>query len=65
MEINNSLQQSTSSIRQALGIATLKKSLHQDAQSLDALLQGLQAASTKTMESSVTPYKGGNIDVRV
>jgi hypothetical protein len=65
MEISNSMQQSLSSIRQAIGMETLKKSLTQDAQSMDALLQGFQATNAKVMESSVTPHKGGSIDVRV
>lgn len=65
MEITNAQVQSISSIRRAIGIETLKKSLSQDAQSMNALLQGFQAANAKTMESSVTPYKGGNIDIRV
>ena len=65
MEINRAMQQSISSIRRSIGIETLKKSLYQDAQSINALLQGFQAANAKAMESSVTPHKGGNIDVRV
>lgn len=64
MEINNSMQQSIGSIRQAIGIATLKKSLSQDAQSMAALLQGFQSTNARIMESSVTPYKGGTIDIR-
>ncbi|HEX2944389.1 MAG TPA: putative motility protein [Clostridia bacterium] len=65
MEINNSMQQSISSIHQAIGIATLKKSLSQDTQSMAALLQGFQNTNAKIMENSVTPYKGGTIDIRV
>lgn len=65
MEINNSMQQSISSIQQAIGIATLKKSLGQDAQTMAALLQGFQSTNAKIMENSVTPYKGGTIDIRV
>jgi NRPS condensation-like uncharacterized protein len=65
MEITNSQVQSISSIRQALGIETLKKSLSQDAQSMAALLQGFQNTNAKVMENSVTPHKGGSIDIRV
>ncbi len=65
MEINRSMQQSISSIQRSIGIETLKKSLSQDAQSMSALLQGFQATNAKAMESSVTPHKGGSIDVRV
>ena len=65
MEINNALQQDIGSIRKAIGIATLRKSMSQDAQSVAALLDGLQAVDMRIMESSVTPYKGGRFDVRV
>jgi hypothetical protein len=65
MEINNSMQQSISSIREAIGVATLKKSLSQDAQSMSALLQGFQSTNARIMENSITPHKGGTIDIRV
>ena len=65
MEINNSMQQSIGSIQQAIGIATLKRSLGQDAQSMEALLQGFQSTNAKIMENSVTPHKGGTIDISV
>lgn len=64
MEINNQMQLNISSIRSAIGIETLKRSLSQDAQSIDALLQGLQETN-RAMEISVTPYKGGYIDIKV
>ncbi len=65
MEINNALQHNIGSIRQAIGIATLNKNLSQDAQSMNALLQGFQSTNAKIMESSVSPHKGGSIDIRV
>ncbi len=65
MEINNQLQQSISSIRSAIGIATLRKSLGQDAQSMNALLRAFQETNARAVEISVTPHKGGNIDISV
>lgn len=65
MEINNALQQNISSLRQAIGISVQRKAMNQDAQSVSSLLEGMQAASAKAMESSVTPYKGASIDVRI
>jgi NRPS condensation-like uncharacterized protein len=65
MEINNHMQQNISSIRNALGIAALKKTLSQDAQSMNILLQGFRNTNAKIMEKSVTPHKGGNIDISV
>ncbi len=65
MEINNIMQNDITGIRQAIGVSLLKKSMNQDAQSMSALLEGMQAANVKTLENSVTPHKGGSIDVRV
>jgi hypothetical protein len=65
MEINNALEQNIGSIRQAIGISVLRKSMNQDTQTMAALLQGMQSANGKIMENTVTPYKGGNIDIRI
>ena len=65
MEINNAMHAATNSIRQAISIATMKKMMNRDAQSVAALLEGMQAANAKTMEISVTPYNGSNIDIRI
>lgn len=65
MEINRAMQGNISSIRHALGLHVLKKSLGQDAQTMSALLDGMQKANSKTMEMSLTPHKGRNIDISV
>lgn len=65
MEINNALQQSTNSIRQAIGMANLRRSMHQDSQMVSTLISDMQSAQAKIMENSVAPHKGGSIDVRV
>lgn len=56
---------SLQSVRQALGIASLRKAMNQDAQSVASILKGIEEVSAKTMEMSVTPHKGGNIDISV
>jgi hypothetical protein len=45
------------SVQQALDVNLLQKAMNQDAQSVDALL--------KTMELSVTPHLGQNIDLKL
>lgn len=65
MEINDMMQSDIASLRQALGISILRKSVNQDAQSVAALLEGMPAVNSNTLERSVTPYKGASIDVRV
>ncbi|MGI6778909.1 MAG: putative motility protein [Acetivibrionales bacterium] len=65
MNINNMLQQNVYSIRQAIGIANIKQAMHQDAQSVAALIEMLPALNAKAMENSITPHKGSNIDTKV
>ena len=53
------------SLQQALGVAALRKSMNQDKQTMTALLNDMTDVNAKTMEQSVTPGKGSNIDIRV
>lgn len=57
--------ESLSSIKQALSIATMRKSMNQDASTVASLLDGMKQANAKVMEQSVTPHKGGNIDIKL
>lgn len=65
MNIGSIPLQSLSSVKQALSIATLRKSMNQDASTVASLLSGMKEANSKVMENSVTPHKGGKIDVQV
>lgn len=65
MEINNALQANVYSLRQAIGTVMVRKAVNQDSVSVALLLQGMQDANVKTLENSVTPFKGGNIDIRI
>lgn len=51
------------SVRQALGIATLSKAMNQDAQSVAKIISAMEEATAKTMEMSVIPHKGANLDI--
>lgn len=51
------------SVREALGIANLRKAMNQDAQSVTMIIDAMEEATAKAMELSVTPYKGSNIDI--
>lgn len=53
------------SLKQALGIAALRKSMNQDESTVATLLQDMQATNAKTMELSVTPHIGSNIDIKI
>ena len=65
MEINNALQQNIASLQQAIGISVLRKSMHQDAQAMAVVLDGVKSVTAANIEHSVTPHKGGNIDIRI
>lgn len=65
MEINNALLNNINSIRHAAVIAMLRKTMNQDALSMSRLLQGFRDTNKKIMENSITPHKGGNIDIKV
>ncbi|MFZ5966635.1 MAG: YjfB family protein [Bacillota bacterium] len=65
MEINRGMEQNLYSIQQALGMAVMEKAMMQDGESVAALIQGMDATNRKTMEHSVTPYKGSSIDIQV
>lgn len=45
------------SLKQAINMANLSRAMNQDAQSMDNLV--------KAMEQSVTPHKGGNLDLKL
>lgn len=57
MKISPYQSANLASLKQALGMATLQKAMKQDAESMDAVIKG--------MEKSVTPHKGGSIDLKV
>lgn len=57
--------ESLNSVQQALNIATLRKSMNQDAQTVVALISDMQAVNSKILEHSVTPHKGSSIDVSI
>lgn len=56
---------SLQNVRQALGIANIRRAMNKDAQSVDSIVKSMQEVSAKTLEMSVTPHKGSNIDIRV
>lgn len=65
MNVGSMYNESLRSLRTALNVTTLRKAMHQDAQTMSVLLGDMQTANAKIMEHSVTPHKGGNVDVRV
>lgn len=53
------------SVRTALGIANLQRAMNQDAQSVAAIIGAMEETTAKSIELSLTPHIGSNIDVSV
>ena len=64
MEISAVNQCSLQSVQQLTGTAVLNKAMSQDAAAMMKLMEGLDEMA-RELEHSVTPHRGGNIDVRV
>lgn len=68
MNISSIHQNSLYSLRQALGIATIRKAMNQDANTVTNLLKGMKVANQTnraSLEHSNYPHKGRNIDISV
>ena len=64
MDISSATQQQISSVRQALSMSALQKSMGQDGATVNKLIEGMEETS-QAIERSVQPHKGSNINVRV
>jgi len=64
MNINAMMQNNLASIRQSIGIATLRQAINQDAASVDNLLKGMDDSS-KAIQRAAQPHRGSNIDITV
>lgn len=65
MEIGASQTADLASLRQALGIMTMRKALKQDSQTVATLLNDMAVTASKSLEQASEPHKGTTIDVRV
>ncbi len=63
MDINAQIQANTNSVKQALNVSLLQKSMNKDAQSVTALLQGMEQSIVQVQSAGES--LGKNIDVRV
>lgn len=64
MDITSVMQDNIASIRNAIDMTLLRKSMHHDSETVNDLLQNMLETSI-SMEQSVTPYKGSRIDIRI
>ena len=65
MNINSAIESQISSIRQALGTATLQKAMSQDGATVNKLLEGMQETTEAVQKVQNTPaHIGNSIDVK-
>lgn len=51
------------SVKSAIQMATLRNAMNLNSGTINILVEGVQEVSRTVLENSVTPFKGGNIDV--
>jgi len=65
MDISDASLESLTSLRQAMSMTIMRKSMGKDAQTISTLLKSMQSSNANIIEQSVTPHKGGNLDIKV
>lgn len=64
MSISSFQMENLQGLQSALSLNALDKAMGQDAQSMTSLLEDMEQIS-RSLERSVTPHKGGNIDMKL
>lgn len=65
MEVSSALANNANSVRQAVSLAMMRKTMGLDANVVSELLPEVAATVSNSLERSVNPDVGGNIDVSV
>lgn len=65
MNISNMMNQNIASLRQAIGMANLRNVMNQSQESVNTLMKGMEEANRKTMELSVEPHRGSNVNIQL
>ncbi|MCG8540262.1 MAG: putative motility protein [Clostridia bacterium] len=64
MEVNSYQVENLQSIQSTLSLAAMDMAMGQGAQVMTAMIEDMEQIS-KALERSVTPHKGGSIDIRL
>ncbi len=64
MNISSAMQNQIASVRQALSMSTLQKSMNQDGATVGKLLEGMKE-TTKAVQQVAELHRGNNIDIKV
>jgi len=65
MNISIVYNQSLSSLRQALNISMMQKVMNKDGLTVVTLINDMEKINGKTLEISIEPHKGSNIDIKL
>lgn len=63
MEISN--HAALASVQSAIQMSVLRNAMNLNSGTINVLVEGVQEVSRTILENSVTPSKGGNLDVTV
>ncbi|WP_432407132.1 putative motility protein [Wukongibacter sp. M2B1] len=64
MEVNSYQMENLQSLQSTLSIVAMDMAMGQGTQSMTAMIEDMEQISNN-LERSVTPHKGGNIDIRL
>lgn len=62
MDINTQIQMNTNSIKQAINVSLLQKTMNKDANSVASLMQTMEQSTSQVQSASM--HIGRNLDVR-
>lgn len=64
MEISSMNAQYVYSLKQALGMANMRRAMNQDAQGVKNLMKSMEATN-RAIAKAAEPHKGGSVDIKV
>ncbi len=64
MNVSSAMQSQMTSIRQALGMASLQTAMNQNGPTVSKLIEGMEE-TTEAIQQVAQPHRGSNINIRV
>ena len=64
MNVSSAMQGQLTSIRQALGMASLQTAMNQNTPTVSKLIEGMEE-TTEAIQQAAQPHRGSNVNIRV
>ena len=64
MDISSAMENQIASVRSAINMSAMQKSLGQDGATVNKLIEGMEETS-EAVQNAAGPNRGNNIDIRV